>query len=387
MAAPLSATPPLTGFDLQPEPTPTPTRDVTGPIDREAPQPGPATPTPASTPRPTRPAASPVPAAPRPALGPTVAPTVRPTPASAPRQTPRPTPRQTIAPAATPNVAQTVAPRAEATPAPDIAEPAQDVAPLPSTSPTTTAIDNENAATAPQPSATTEPAWPWWLVGGLALGGLALVALLLLRRKRKAPPPAQPETLADTPVQPSPPAPSAKPTAAPAAANAVTQPLRIDAEAVSLGRSFANATLTYAVTVSNLGTRALANLRIAADMTTAHSGAALDDQLATLRTALPNLATEPALAVGAPMRADGVFRLPLNEVRLIRQGKAPLFVPLMRVRVEADGMEPVVRTFVIGRKPAMDVSSSLSTPTGRLEPFRLDETAQTYRDIAVRPLD
>ncbi len=56
-----------------------------------------------------------------------------------------------------------------------------------------------------------------------------------------------------------------------------------------------------------------------------------------------------------------------------------LYVPLLRVRAEADGMAPLARTFVVGMRAAM--------PGGRLQPFRLDDMPQTHVAIGQRALD
>lgn len=213
-------------------------------------------------------------------------------------------------------------------------------------------------------------AWLWWALGIGALAILAFGAWLLRSRMTGG---ARVAPTIEKPVLSS----EARGTTAPADADAAPQ-LRVEAQAISLGRSFANATLNYAITVSNLGGKPLRNVRIEADMTTAHSSLPVDQQLAGHATTLPDLAQIESLAAGAAKQARGEFRLAVNELRLIRQGKAHLYVPLLRLRIIADGMEPVLKTFVIGQKQI--------GRGDRLTPFRIDEMAQTYREIALRPL-
>jgi hypothetical protein len=210
--------------------------------------------------------------------------------------------------------------------------------------------------------------WLWWLLGTLGAIALGLVGWSLRRRPTAAAP-------APTIEKPRVPA-ATRPVADPPAS--ADPDLRVEAEAISLGRSFANATLSYAITVSNLGGRPLQNVRIEADMTTAHSSLPVDQQLANMTTELPDLAHVDCLASGAAKQARGEFRLPVGQIRLIRQGKAALYVPLLRLRIHADGIEPLVKTFVVGQKQG--------ARSGKLTPFRLDEMAQVYREIGLQPL-
>lgn len=210
--------------------------------------------------------------------------------------------------------------------------------------------------------------WLWWVLGALGAIALGLIGWSLRQRKVAA----APAPAIEKPRVPA----AAVPVATPPASAA--SDLRVEAEAISLGRSFANATLSYAITVSNLGGQPLQNVRIAADMTTAHSSLPVDQQLANISTELPDLAQIDVLAGGAAKQARGEFRLPVGQIRLIRQGKAALYVPLLRLRIHADGMEPLVKTFVVGQKQG--------ARSGRLTPFRLDEMAQVYREIALQPL-
>lgn len=78
------------------------------------------------------------------------------------------------------------------------------------------------------------------------------------------------------------------------------------------------------------------------------------------------------------MRYEGSIQIPLSQTRIIRQGKAALFVPLLRVRVDSGNDEPLLKTFVIGE----------GVPDGgRVTPFRIDEGPRSYSPIAARALD
>ena len=64
--------------------------------------------------------------------------------------------------------------------------------------------------------------------------------------------------------------------------------------------------------------------------------------------------------------------------RVTAAGKAVVYVPLLRVRAEAQDLIPVARTFVVGLPGGMNQ---------RLQPFRLDEMPQTYRGLSQHALD
>ena len=266
--------------------------------------------------------------------------------------------------------------------------------------PAVTATDTGTTSALPAPDdAMTLPDWFWWAVGAAAVAllwmlGWAVFSRRAARRRNhtwndtgdEASPVMRENSDAD-PVAPSPPATLGRIAATPdnppipsgaAAAPIEGAPLLVEAQAVWLGRSFANATLSYSVTLTNQGETPIRNLAVAADMTTAHGSVPVEDQLADTNTPLPGLVTIEEITAGGAKQARSEFRLPLAEVRTIRQGKAQLYIPLLRLRVTGDGMEPVLHTFVVGlRQPGR---------SARLLPFRLDEMAQTYRNVGLRAL-
>lgn len=140
-----------------------------------------------------------------------------------------------------------------------------------------------------------------------------------------------------------------------------------------------NATLSYNILIRNMGTKDLTNICVSADMITAHAALPAGDQLASKAVSIPLIADIPAIAAGETHPLTGDIRLPVGQIKTIRQGKAHLFVPLLRVRVDSAGREPVIRSFVVGVLPQAGES--------KLKPFRLDELAQTYRNIGLRALD
>ena len=139
------------------------------------------------------------------------------------------------------------------------------------------------------------------------------------------------------------------------------------------------ATLNYALDLRNLGTQPLRDLTLRADLVTAHGQAPLEEQLADRDADMAPVTGIPMIAAQETYRFDGEYRLPTSEIRIIAQGKAQLYVPLLRIRIDMDGKAPLVRSFVVGLRPA--------SGHGKLQPFRRDEMAQTYRNIGLRSLD
>ncbi|MCA0976892.1 hypothetical protein LCM19_00770 [Qipengyuania flava] len=349
-------------FQLPPNPTPTPSPRVQGPVDTEGdsiparprvigtPTP---TPAPASTPR----QASPVPQPTVPQSTPTPLPSARPAPArTAPIDQVPKIPRN--APITLPT-ADERAPLGESVEA--AAEPnlqGEDQVGEATGEP----MPTEGGLTAPLPEADTEKEnaeWIWPAVGG---GILALLGLgyFLSRRRSSAPAPIieKPVVGSGGPVNAS--------------------DIHIRTEAIKLTRSVMNATLHYRVSLLNKATRALSNVAIGADVVSAHGGFPMEQQVAGPDHALEKRHQFDRIAPGQNVRYEGQITIPLSQIRAIRQNKAALFVPLLRLRIDGATPEPLVKTFVVG----------LGMPEGgRVMPFRIDEGPRSYEPIAARALD
>jgi hypothetical protein len=139
------------------------------------------------------------------------------------------------------------------------------------------------------------------------------------------------------------------------------------------------ATLSYEVLVTNRGGQPLTDVRLGADLVTAHARIPTDQQLADPLVPLAPVRAFDRLDPGQSEQVVGEQRLPVAQIRPIPHGKAVVYVPLLRVRGEAQGMIPVARTFVIGLRSA--------GASERLQPFRLDEMPQTYSPLSQLALD
>ena len=305
-------------------------------------------------------------------------------------------------------------------------------APMPLPTAATPGESADAASTGAEPQGDTN--WPLWI--GLALALLAAIGGVVFWRKRQdAQPPATIEpplvrtpaasddaaaapTPAPTPTptpatrliaaEPSapaviPPRPVARPNGQPAAqpqsrpagqpmpqpafAQPAPQPvpavlantgsLAIAAEAVKLTRSFAFITLQYRLTLTNDGDAPITGVAIGADMVSANARAPMEQQVAMADTAIAIRHTVADIAPGQTLTVDGQAQLPLAQVEPIRQGRHPVLVPLMRVRVERAGEDAVVKTLIIGQ----------GAPGGeRLQPFSLNDGLRSYQPIAQREL-
>ncbi|WP_120716187.1 hypothetical protein [Tsuneonella amylolytica] len=360
------------GFRLPTTPTPTP-NDVQGPVDPDAPIL-------------TRPRAAPTPTpTPRAVPTPTPTPEPRPVPRAAPAPTPAPrstqAPGSTLPPRFTPPAAPTAQESAEAT-----ATSAELFPDDPTVAASEPALPVPGAAVPPAATAPAEDeggSYGWLL----ALAGLAAAAgagaVWWRRRSERPVAPAiiEPPRIVP-PVPAGAPAPAAKAAAAasPAAPAATPGPqLRIDARAIKLSRSMMFATLSYELIVTNRSSRALEGVRFGGDLVTAHARIPTNQQLADPAVPLAPMKDIERLEPGESARLAGELRLPVAQIRPIPHGRAVVYVPLLRVRAESAGMEPVARTFVVGLLP--------QAPGQNLQPFRLDEMPQTYSAVGQKPLD
>ncbi|WP_374409225.1 hypothetical protein [Pelagerythrobacter sp.] len=360
-------------FQLPPDPQTTATPDVQGPVDPDAP----VRTAPRSVPTPT----------------PTAQPTPQPTAPAIPLQLPA---QEPSTPERTPAQAE---PAARPSPAPAEPAPTETAAPPPEAAsdepPATggTAFDftpsvtDSTPATAIAPSEEGGSLVPWLaaLVVLLVAGGAGF--WLLRRREELAPVPVVEPPLARREPRPEPqpesePKPAAAPPAPPQSRTTFatrTESVSLAAKPLRFSRSMMNATFAWRLVLENRGGEQWDDLEIEADLVTAHGSAPIADQLADAAAPLAPMRTVAALAPGETVELDGDVRLPLQQVRAIRQGSAAVYVPLLRLRVAAKGKAPLARTFLVGQLP--------DRHGGNLRPFRLDEMPQSYSAIGMRPLD
>lgn len=205
--------------------------------------------------------------------------------------------------------------------------------------------------------------WLWLALGAVAAALAGGAALLRLRRRPQEPAPIEPP-LARSSAQ--------------ALAATGADALAMTVEAIQLSRSFLYATVDYRVTLRNRLDRALQQVAVEADLTSASNDRPVDQQLAAAGTALEPRHAAARLMPGQSIRFEGKLQLPLAQVSVVRQSGISLLVPLLRLRATADGLAPLARTYVIGQGGA---------GAARPQPFRLDEPPRSYAPLAQRALD
>lgn len=346
-------------FSLPPAPAPSSTQRAQGPVDDDGIAPLRPRVIATATPTPTATQAPPTAASPAPTQAPATNPvTARPSAAPA---------RQTIQ-AADPAVARpTPIERGPVVPEVFPPVPAEIGAQPPGSATPATAA--ESTLSEPSVEADTALTSDWRILAGIGTVLALLLAGFVFWRRRKAsviapeierPRVAAPEDNAPAPAIP-----------------ATTEALTIRCEAEKLTRSAVFATLKYRLTLVNRTDMALNDVTIGIDLVSAHASAPMEDQVATPATTLETRHTLPRIAPRQNIAVEGQVQLPLASAQVIFQGRHPLLVPLMRVRIDGAGEGALVKTFVVGQ----------GVPNGgRVQPFRLDEPPRSYAPIAQREL-
>jgi hypothetical protein len=137
-----------------------------------------------------------------------------------------------------------------------------------------------------------------------------------------------------------------------------------------------NATLGYRLTLTNAGPEPLEDIAIAADLIGAHGSLPREVLLAGPATELPIGHRLAGLAPGESAEVAGEVRVPLAQLRPISQGRAQLFVPLARFRIDAKEQEPRCFTLVAGQPSP--------SGNGAIQPVRLDHGPRVYDGLAGR---
>lgn len=163
------------------------------------------------------------------------------------------------------------------------------------------------------------------------------------------------------------------------ASGTIRPPLRCTIEATRLSLTLMNVTLSYRITLSNETDRAIRGITVGSDLVTAHASLPVDQQLAGSGLRLEPQHRLPLLLPDQNAQLSGELRLPIPAIHPLRRGSAVMFVPLLRLRIDGEGMEEMVlQTLVIGQKPA--------GPGAGLRPFRLDLGPRIYGEIGHRLL-
>lgn len=253
------------------------------------------------------------------------------------------------APAAAPTTGTAPAPTATIAPAP---LPDQSGAPIavpsgaPVTLPTLAAPEGEFTDTI-----VAMPTWQLVAISG-GMGALGLPgAGLLLRRRRKPKALRLAEHAAGSPA--------GDPTA--------SEPPRLDLtlEITGATRSLMMFTLEYRLVIANRSARAVNDVRVAAQLACARASGGAQPSAGTAQ----DLADVERVGPHQARSVSGTVQIPLSAITPLRQGQTPLFIPLVHVTLDAEGLPPLVQRFVIGTPSTL--GGTPSGTSGRLYPISL----------------
>lgn len=156
-------------------------------------------------------------------------------------------------------------------------------------------------------------------------------------------------------------------------------PLRCTIETSRLSLTLMNVSLAYRITLSNMSASAIRGITIGSDLVTAHANVPTQHQIAGHGQQLAPKHAVDLLLPDQNVQLSGELRLPIPAIHPLRRGDAVMFVPLLRLRIDGEGMDEIVlQTLVVGQKPA--------GPGAGLRPFRLDLGPRIYGDIGHRLL-
>jgi hypothetical protein len=229
-------------------------------------------------------------------------------------------------------------------------------------------------------------AWSLPTVGGL-LVAIALVALVVRRRRRRGDPVPDGVEASDPPARPVPapvpaPSPRAEPAPPPVPAPVSAAPrawLTAELRPRRAGVNLLTATLDTEIVVRNEGEAAAEDIRIALHLLSARAGQETELAQVFEAPAARPITAPFALAPGEARVLSAIATLPRGEIAVLTAGDRPMFVPLAAVGVryrsgQVEGLTAGAFALGIEREGA-----------AKLAPFRLDQPSQMHDRVGVRP--
>jgi hypothetical protein len=140
-------------------------------------------------------------------------------------------------------------------------------------------------------------------------------------------------------------------------------------------RSVMMFTLAYRLTLANRTDHAVSGLGVAVQLACARSGVsnAAAPGTAQLLDLIDRIGPQQSRSL------SGEVQIPLSAIAPLRQGKQPLFIPLVHITLEGEGQQALTRSFVIG------VPSTASA--ARLHPIRLDTPPGSIPGLRAQMVD
>ena len=198
--------------------------------------------------------------------------------------------------------------------------------------------------------------WRWLAAGAALLASLLGGWLLWRRRKPKVLRLAAPVAAAVDDAEP------------------VLPRIDVTVEIPGASRSVMTFTLRYRINLANRSERAVNDLAVAVQLTTARQGASNAAPLAAAQsvTRVERIGPHQSRSV------TGEVQLPFSGIAPVMQGRTMLFIPLLHVTLEGEGQQALARSFVIGTPGAAE---------GRVQPLRMDMLPGSAPDLRARAID
>ena len=139
-------------------------------------------------------------------------------------------------------------------------------------------------------------------------------------------------------------------------------------------RSVMNFTLRYRINLANRSDRAVNDLAVAVQATTARQGESNAAPLA----AAQSVSRVERIGPHQSRSITGEVQLPFASMNPIMQGRTMLFIPLLHVTLEGEGQQALARSFVIGTPGASE---------GRVQPLRMDMLPGSAIELRARAIE
>ena len=144
----------------------------------------------------------------------------------------------------------------------------------------------------------------------------------------------------------------------------------------SVMRSVMMVTVQYKLSIANRSDRALRDLVISADLVSAKR---TGEQLVGEATQLPETARIDRIGPHQSGSIEGTLQLSTGDIEVMTQGQTPMFVPLIRLKIEGPSIDTKAQTHAVG--------IGTGAPGSRLHPLPLNGPPGSYQGVGSRPIE
>ena len=155
--------------------------------------------------------------------------------------------------------------------------------------------------------------------------------------------------------------------------------LKVSVDVERLMRSVMMLTLKFDVQLANRQEHALRDIRMSAELISARRGLSMELQTASAGSSLQRIGQAARIGPNQTGTIRGQLQMPIGDFEVFRQGQIPFCVPILLLRLEAEGIEPQHHTFLIGLAPTQ--------PDGRVQPLPLSGPPGGYDGVIAKRLE